>query len=121
MFLVTINKPRQLLYSSYIQHVTAGEITRGFDDTRALLSELAPGFRLLVDLSQVESFDLNSFSEIGRLMELIDQSGVGMVVRVIPDPDKDIGMNILTVFHYPHHPRIVTCQSMAEATRALNL
>jgi len=53
------------------------------------------------------------------VMDLVGQAGVGLVVRVIPDPSKDIGMNILTVFHYPHHPRIVTCESMAAAAREL--
>jgi hypothetical protein len=121
MFLATANPARQLLYSSYIQHVTAEDIRRGLEDTKTLLAGLSSGFRLLVDLSQLESFDLEGASEIGRLMELIDRSGVGMVVRVIPDPDKDIGMNILSVFHYPHHPRIVTCKTMTEALRALQL
>jgi hypothetical protein len=121
MFLATANPARQLLYSSYIQHVTAEDIRRGLEDTKTLLAGLSPGFRLLVDLSQLESFDLEGVAEIGRLMELIDRSGVGMVVRVIPDPDKDIGMNILSVFHYPHHPRIVTYKTMAEALRALQL
>jgi hypothetical protein len=54
-------------------------------------------------------------------MEMLDRSGVGLVVRVIPDPYKDIGMNILTLFHYPHHPRVVTCDSMAEGAKAVLL
>jgi len=28
-------------------------------------------------------------------------------------------MNILTVFHYPHRPRVVTCKNLIEAVRAL--
>lgn len=47
-------------------------------------------------------------------MELLDRSGVGTLVRVIPDPCKDIGMNILTLFHYPHRPRVMTCENMNE-------
>ena len=60
-------------------------------------------------------------TEIGRTMELIDQVGVGLIVRVIPDPGKDIGMNILTAFHYPHRPQIVTCVTLVDAFRALSL
>ena len=121
MFLATSNKAKQLLCSSYIQHVTSEEIQRAQEEVKALLAELSPGFRMLVDLSQVESIDLASTPEIGRLMEIIDQSGVGLVVRVIPGPDKDIGMNILAIFHYPHHPRIVTCKTLAEAMRKLEM
>ena len=54
-------------------------------------------------------------------MKLIDQSGVDMVVRVIPDPKKDIGLNILTIFHYRKHPRIVTCEKMRQAAEVLSL
>jgi hypothetical protein len=54
-------------------------------------------------------------------MELIGRAGVGMVVRVIPDPSKDIGMNILTIFHYPQQLQVVTCQNLAEALQALGL
>lgn len=121
MFLSTSNKAKQLLYSCYIQRVTAGEIKQGLEDAKALLAEVSPGFRLLVDFTHLESMDLETTPEIGRLMELIDRSGVGMIARVIPDPDKDIGMNILTAFHYPHRPQIFTFKSLAEAMRALSL
>ena len=77
--------------------------------------------RLLADFSQLESMDPECVPELGRAMELLDQSGVGLIVRVIPDPAKDIGMNILTVFHYPHPPRVITCETLAEALRKLAL
>ena len=83
MFLATANKAKQLLYSSYIQRVQPDDIKHALEDVKVLLADLSPGFRLLVDLSQVESIDLDSIPEIGRLMEVIDQSGVGMVVRVM--------------------------------------
>ncbi len=119
MFLATSNQAKQLLCLTYASRVSPEELQRGHEDVRVLLAGLSPGFRLLVDLSQVESIDLDCAPEIGRLMDMTDQAGVGLVVRVIPDPDKDIGMNILAVFHYPHHPRIVTCDNLTEAMRAL--
>ena len=60
-------------------------------------------------------------AEIGKEMELFEQKEVGLVVRVIPDPTKDIGMNILSMFHYSHRPRTVTCRSMTEAAERLGL
>jgi hypothetical protein len=53
------------------------------------------------------------------MMDLIGQAGVDLVMRVIPEPGQDIGMNILTRFHYRRHPRTVTCKSMVEAARLL--
>ncbi len=120
MFLVTSNKHKRLLCFGYIHRVLPGELTQARDDIKALLAELPPGFRLLADFSQLESMDPECAPEIGRAMELLDKSGVGLIVRVIPDPAKDIGMNILTIFHYPHHPRIITCETLAEAVRKLS-
>jgi hypothetical protein len=42
-----------------------------------------------------------------------------MVVRVIPNPQKDIGLNILSLFHYRRRVRIVTCETLEEAMNAL--
>ena len=106
---------------SYNQRVRVEELKRGREDVKALLADLPPGFRLLVDLSQLEKMDLDCMKEIGRTMEWIDKAGVEMVVRVMPDPGKDIGFNILAIFHYPRHPRIVTCKTMTEAARLLGL
>jgi hypothetical protein len=121
MFLATSNKIQRLLCLNYVQRVLPGELELAHDDIQALLADLPQGFRLLADLSQVEFMDPECMTEIGRTMELFDQAGVGLIVRVIPDPAKDIGMNILTAFHYPHHPRIITCKNLAKAFQALSL
>ena len=121
MFLATSNKTQRLLCLNYIQRVLPGELERAAAGVKALLADLPTGFRVLVDLSRVESMDPECAPEIGRTMDLFDQAGVGLIVRVIPDPAKDIGMNILTVFHYPHHPRIITCENLAEAGQKLSL
>ena len=121
MFLVTSNKAKQLLHLSYIQRVTPEELQRGQEDIKALLADLKPGFRLLADFGRLESMDIACGPEIGRMMELADQGGVGLLVRVIPDATKDIGMDILTIFHYRHHPPVVTCKSLPEAVKKLSL
>jgi hypothetical protein len=119
MFLATSNKLKPLLTLRYIGQVRADELERSEPDVRALVLELPRGFRLLVDLSLLETMDLNCLPVLGRMMELFDRSGVGLVVRVIPNPDKDIGFNILTLFHYPHQPQIITCETVVEAGRHL--
>ena len=121
MFLAAVNKPKQLLHLSYIGCVQADELRRGQEDVAALLADLPAGFRLLADLGRLESMDAACAAEIGKAMELYDQKGVGLVVRVIPDPAKDIGLNILSLFHYHQRPRTVTCETMTEAARVLSL
>src|SRR6185503_10734959 len=121
MVLATISKPKQLLYLSYIGQVSVEEVKEGLNDLVTLLEELSSGFRVLADLSNLNRMDHKCATEIGKAMELCDQKGVGLVVRIIPDPRKDIGMNILTVFHYRRRPRIVTCENLVEAAEVLGL
>jgi hypothetical protein len=119
MFQVEVDKSKNLLKISYAQHV-GPEDTKGVaEQAPALLRDLRPGFRMLTDLSGLESMDLECVPYIERLMDLCNQQGIEMVVRVIPDPQKDIGMNILSLFHYRRRVRIVTCKTLAEAMKAL--
>jgi hypothetical protein len=101
--------------------VTPEQLVRGRDDLLAMLAEMSPGFRLLADFSQLKTMDVECLEEIGAMMERFDRAGISMVVRVVPDESKDIGMNILTIFHYHHRPNVVTCQNLTEAGRALEL
>jgi hypothetical protein len=111
------DKPRQLLRIRFSQHVGPEEVRSYSETVRALVAELQPGFRLLTDLSQLVSMDVACVPHIGRMMDLFRENGVAEVVRVIPNPQKDIGFNILSVFHYSRDVRIVTCESLAEATK----
>ena len=121
MFLATINKSKQLLYLSFIEQVRVEELAQGSKDVVALLADLKPGFRLLTDLSRLEAISVGCASEIGKIMELCDQKGMELVVRVIPDQRKDIGLSILSLFHYQHRPRAVTCDNMVKAAKLLSL
>jgi hypothetical protein len=115
MFLATSSKSEQLLFLSYVGHVSVQELEQGRADLLLLLDELSPGFRLLADLTQLDNMDVNCATEIGKVMEVCSERGLDMVVRVVPDPAKDIGLNILSLFHYRPKPRIVTCRCMLEA------
>ena len=121
MLLTTISKPKQLLYFTYIGDVSVEELKQGLSEIVTLLDDLSSGFRVLADLRGLDRMDPKCAKEIGKAMELCDQKGLELVVRVIPDPAKDIGLNILSVFHYRRRPRIVTCESMIEAGEILGL
>ncbi len=121
MFLATSNKAKELMHLSYIDHVNMDDLRRGHDDVVALLADLPAGFKMLVDLGRLKSMDTDCVEELGKMMELLDQHGLKQVVRVIPDPSKDIGFNILSRFHYHHNPRITNCKTMTEAAKLLSL
>jgi hypothetical protein len=121
MILATINKSKQLLQLSMIGRVQLEEMAPARQEVETLLAELSPGFRLLTDLGRLDSISVDCAPKIGEVMELCDQKGVSLVVRVIPEGSKDIGLNILSLFHYAHRPRTVTCETMQQAAEALSL
>jgi hypothetical protein len=121
MFLATINKNKHLLFFCYIGKVTMTDLQRGAADVEKLLTDWEPGFRVLADLSRLDSMDLACVPEIGRMMELLERKQVGLIVRVLPDEDKDIGFNIIAAFHYKKRPQAATFKTMKEAAKLLAL
>jgi len=121
MFLATSNKNKRLLCVTYAGVVNPEQLAAGRAELTPLLAELPPGFRVLVNLSQLETMDIECQAEIGLQMEAFDRAGVSLIVRVIPDESKDIGLNILTVFHYSRHPQVATCRNLTEAAGVLAL
>jgi hypothetical protein len=121
MFLVTTDKAKRLLHMSFIGNVTPEELQQGGRDLTALLADFPAGLLLLADLERLKFMGEECVEQLGKNMELLDRHGVELVARVIPDPTKDIGLSILTVFHYRRPPRTVICQTMEEAARALAL
>lgn len=84
-----------------------------------LLNRMQPGFTLLTDLSELDSMDLDCGPYIAKAMELVRARGVGKVVRIIPDPHKDIGFNIFSIIHYRGKIPIATFSTLAEAEKEL--
>ena len=119
MFQVEVDKSKNLLKISYAQHVGPEDTKGVVEKAPTLLPDLRPGFRLLTDLSGLESMDLACVPYIKRMMDVCNKKGVEEVVRVIPDPQKDIGLSILSLFHYRRRVRIVTCTTLEEAMKAL--
>jgi len=119
MYLTEVDKSRSLLKIVCAQRVDAAEVKRCADELPPLLAELRPGFRVLADFSGLESMEVACAPEIARIMDLCNQTGVVMVVRVISDPHKDIGLNIMSLFHYDRGVRIVTYATLEEAMKVL--
>ncbi len=83
------------------------------------LKSLQPGFSLVTDLTEVDSMDAGCVPAIKKTMDMLRDRGVQRIVRIIPDTSKDIGMNILSLFHYPRGVKIMTVETRAEAQNAL--
>lgn len=121
MVLTSVNKRKQLLVITFVGRVEASHIIEQQQDVAALTAELEPGFHVLADLTPLESMSVDCAPEIARVMEMCGEKGVKLIVRVIPDPAKDIGLTILSRFHYHNKPRMVVCETLAEAGEHLGL
>jgi anti-anti-sigma regulatory factor len=119
MFKVEVDKTKNLLKDHFAERVDAGEAQRYGDEIQLFLADLRPGFRQLTDLSGLESMDLACLPHIAQVMDACSKAGLKLVVRVIPDPRKDIGLNIMSLFHHRRRIRIVTCKSLEEALTVL--
>jgi anti-anti-sigma regulatory factor len=120
MLQAEIDEPRNLLKVAYSGRVGPDETNRAAVQLEQLLKKVKPGFRLLTNLSGLEAMELACVPHLKRMMDLCDQEGVQLVIRVIPDPHKDIGLNILSLFHYHRHIRIITCQTLEAALKILD-
>src|SRR5579862_3070258 len=98
MFEATVDKATNLLTGSYSGHIAPEEAKVCAEKIQLLLSSLQPGFRMLTDLRALELMDLGCVTSIEKVMDWCDDAGIGMVVRIIPNPQKDIGLNIMSLF-----------------------
>ena len=119
MFSVDADDNDQLLQIHWSGIVTIDEMRDCADQLRILIATMRPGFRLLGDLTSLVSMDPAGASYIAAIMDLLAAKQVGFIVRVIPDPRKDIGLNILTYFHYGPEVRVETYERLADALQRL--
>lgn len=121
VFDMQFDESRNLVTIRYFGHVTGAAMKGVTEHALAVLSKVRPGFTVLTDLSGLESMELDCVPGLTGMMDRFKAKGVGTVVRIIPDPAKDIGFNILAIVHYRRGVHIVTCETAAEAERVLKL
>lgn len=119
MVTIEIDQPKNLLAIRYRGAIASGEMKRALEEVRAALPKLSTGFRLLGDLTDLESMEVACAPFLEKIMDLCNENGVATIVRVIPDPRCDIGLQIMSYFHYSGDVRIVACESLAEAMEIL--
>jgi anti-anti-sigma regulatory factor len=119
MLSIEADQRKNLLLVRYRGLIGSDEMQSGLDQIQAGLAKLESGFRLLADLTDLESMDVACAPFIEKAMDLCNEKGASLVVRVIPDPHRDIGLQIMSYFHYSGDVQIETCQTLAEAMKIL--
>lgn len=119
MYIVELDQSKRLLVIAGAQRVTAEQAKQTVDRVRELLETVAPGFRVLADFRWLELMDSAAARHLAEIMDVIAKKKPTSVTRVMPDPHKDIGLNILSQFHYGREIEIATYQSLADALQSL--
>ena len=119
MYSVEIDRSKRLLVISALQRVTAEQAKLAAKQVRELVRDVAPGFRVLADFRWLESMDAAAAPHVAKIMDTLAEKGVSSVTRVMPDPHKDIGLNILSQFHYGPEIQIATFETLADALQSL--
>jgi anti-anti-sigma regulatory factor len=119
MFSIEASDTKRLIKISWSGQVDLDEMRRCAEEFGATVAKMPPGFRLLADMTDLESMDSAAAPYIGSVMDLCVTRQVEHVVRVIPDPRKDIGLNIMSHFHYGSKIRVTNCENLVDAMRRL--
>src|SRR5881296_281249 len=119
MYAVELDRSKRLLVISAVQRVTAEQAKLATRRVRELLQDVAPGFRVLADYRWLESMDSAAARHIAEIMDTLAEKGVASVTRVVPDPHKDIGLNILSQFHYGPEIKIETFETLVDALQSM--
>jgi anti-anti-sigma regulatory factor len=119
MYAVELDRSKRLLVISALQRVTAEEAKLASQRVRELVRDVDPGFRVLADFRWLDSMDSAAARHVAEIMDALAEKGVASVTRVMPDPHKDIGLNILSQFHYGPEIQIATFETLADALQTM--
>jgi hypothetical protein len=121
MYSVEADQSKRLIIVSASGHVTQDEVKAAAAKLALLVQDFAPGFSALTDFRWMESMDASGAPHLAEMMDALAAKKVASVVRVVPDAHKDIGLNILSQFHYGPEVRIETFQTLADALQSLTV
>src|SRR6188472_4513599 len=121
MYALELDQSKRLLVISAAQRVTTDDAKLAAQRIREMLQDVAPGFHVLADFRWLESMDSTAAPHLAEIMDALTEKGVGSVTRVFSDPRKDIGLNILSQFHYGPNVSITTFETLADAVQSITV
>jgi anti-anti-sigma regulatory factor len=119
VYTVELDRAKRLLVITAAQRVTGEEVKAIAERVRELLRDVAPRLHVLADFRWLESMDSAAARHLAEIMDALAEKEVASVTRVMPDPHKDIGLNILSQFHYGPDVQIATFETLADAVQSI--
>ena len=119
MYSVEADSGKRVIVISAAGRVTEEELKGAVQEVREILKDAQPGFQLFTDFRWLQSMPASSARYIADIMDALAEKQIGSVIRVMPDTHKDIGLNILSRFHYDPKIPITTFDSLADALHSM--
>jgi hypothetical protein len=119
MYSVEADRSKRLVVVSAAGRVTKEEVKTAAQEVREIVKDAEPGFHVLTDFRWLESMDPAAAPHVAEMMDALSEKQLGSVTRVVPDPSKDIGFNILSQFHYDPKIPINTFETLSDALQSL--
>ena len=120
MIQTNFDDKRNVLITEFEGKIDMRQAEEFYTNFQTFLPKLGKGFKLLTDLSRAQFVDPNIQELVKRTMDLLNDQGVREIIRVIPDPERDIGFNIMSLFHYSKDVKIHTVEFREEADALLS-
>lgn len=120
MIKVAYDAPHKTITLAFEGTIDGRQAERSNDELAEILKDTPRGFRVLSDLSAVDSMEIEVEAEMIKAMDMLNKAGAAEVVGVLPDPDLDIGFNIMTREHYSKDVRVQIVRSRDEALARVN-
>jgi anti-anti-sigma regulatory factor len=95
--------------------IDAAQARGSYAELERILPRDKTGFKLLIDLTGVDQMEPDVEDELKKAMDLANARGVREIFRVMPDPDLDIGFEIMSHAHLSPQVRVHVLRSRRRA------
>jgi hypothetical protein len=119
MYLLEIDRTLNRMHIILSGRFDEAESLALLGDVRSRYNEVTKGFHVLCDLATLNEFDPPARAHFRAVMDLCNEAGVGKVVRIIPNPQENFELTIMSYIHYNSGIPVVSCKTLAEASKHL--
>lgn len=116
-FGVEVDLEQKVLRTVFRGNVRGEDMKAPVAGLRDAFRKLGKGFVQVTDLTELEAMDLDSLPHLTKMMDASLAAGVSKIIRIIPDPEKDIGFTILSLTHYRGKVPIKTVKTRKDAEK----
>lgn len=121
MIHVSYDREHKTIVIEFEGNIDGAQARQSSLDLERVVPERRTEFRLLADLTAVQTMELEVEDELKKAMGLFNAHGITEVLRVLPDPDMEVGFNIMSRTYYGKAVKVLTFRSREEAEAHLRM